>query len=97
MDTYTVSEYTGQYDDQITPRVVPAPGDRMRVPEDPNCTGTTADAREADAFRRRCTDASVQVGEYIETIDGWDHYAIECNTWDAEVAAAAAEQAADCD
>ena len=83
--TWTVAEYTAQYDDAIRPVAEPEAGDRVRFPEDPQGTGCTADGREADAFRRRCHEAGVCQGHYIDTEDGWDIYSIvRAEDWDED-------------
>lgn len=74
--TWTVDSYTAQYDDAMRPRLTPEAGDRVRIPEDPQGTGTTCDGREIDAFRRRCRDAGVEMGDYLHTEDGYDVFEI---------------------
>lgn len=71
---YTIDNYTGQFQDAITPRVVPEAGETYRVPEDVLGTGQTADGREWGDFSRRCREAGLDLGHYSHTEGGWDYY-----------------------
>lgn len=72
---HTISEYTAQYDDANS-AVRPRSGDQYKIPEDPDATGTTADGREWDAFKRRMQAAGVECAGYSHSVDGWDYYDI---------------------
>ena len=75
MTTYTIADYTGSYQDALLPHPVIEAGDQYRVPEDPDSTGTTSDAREWDDFARHMRRAGLR-GDYARTEGGWDYYDI---------------------
>lgn len=75
MTTHTICSYTGRFQAELCPAVAIEAGDFYRVPEDPDGTGTTADAREWDEFARAMRAAGLD-GHYDHTANGWDYYRI---------------------
>ncbi len=75
MTTHTICSYTGSFHAAIRPAVAIESGDLYRIHEDPNGTGTTADAREWDEFARAMRAAGLDA-EYDHTANGWDYYRI---------------------